>query len=515
MKKKLLSVILCLGMFGSLLSGCSGNTSGQSTAAPENTQGGQDSAEASGSETEAATEGGYTEVEKVILYTPFIGNNEDKDNVVEAINAITRTEIGVELQWEQFDIGQWFQQYSLFLSGTDDIDILFNFGGISTAVAQGAALDITDIVEEYGQGIKEVLGQYIVNGEVGGRLYGLAPFTTYGSAYGINYRKDIVRELGLEDVVAQVKTLDDWTPVLAAVKEAYPEMTPFVTATGSTMYNFFYGDWDNLGNGIGVLLDGGADTKVTNLFETDLYRELCTTMNEWYKAGYSSMDIQTQTDSYSLLCSQGIAFSTITNQDFNSEFRVSSETAQEIGSIQLGEPFAKTYTDALYTVMANSKHPEAAVRFLNMMYTDKRILDMMSYGIEDVHYQVTEDGRLDYMDGQDASTCTYHDQMAACANQVLRTLWATENPEYPTGIVEVNNTCKQSKALGFVFDSTPVQNQVTEIENILGKYRNGLECGALDVEENLDKFNDELKSAGIEDVIAEKQRQLDEWLANK
>ena len=114
MKKKLLSVILCLGMFGSLLSGCSGNTSGQSTAVPENTQGGQDSSEASGSETEAATEGGYTEVEKVILYTPFIGNNEDKDNVVEAINAITRTEIGVELQWEQFDIGQWFQQYSLF-----------------------------------------------------------------------------------------------------------------------------------------------------------------------------------------------------------------------------------------------------------------------------------------------------------------------------------------------------------------------------------------------------------------
>ena len=40
-------------------------------------------------------------------------------------------------------------------------------------------------------------------------------------------------------------------------------------------------------------------------------------------------------------------------------------------------------------------------------------------------------------------------------------------------------------------------------------------CGALNPAETLDKFNQELKDAGIDAIIAEKQAQLDEWLAKQ
>ncbi len=382
-------------------------------------------------------------------------------------------------------------------------------------MSQGACYDVTDLVDEYGAGIKETLGDYIVNGEVGGRLYGFVPETIYSYSYGIVYREDIVRELGLEEQVAQVETLADWGPILEAVHEAHPEMTPYVTATGSQMYNLYYGSWDYLGDGMGVLMNGGEGTELVNLFETDEYMELCSVFSDWYQAGYTSRDIQTQTDSFATLTSQDAAFSTLTAVDFNTAFSQSSSTGKEIGAIQLADSFAKTYTDGAYTIMANSQHPEAAVKFLNMMYTDSRILDLMSYGIEGVHYQRLEDGTLDYLDGQDASTCTYHDQLGVCCNNVIRTLWCTENPDYPQGILDANANDKKSSALGFVFDNSSVMNEVTAVNNVFEKYRYGIESGAMDAQETIPDFLSELEDAGIDKVIAEKQSQLDAWLAQQ
>ena len=42
-----------------------------------------------------------------------------------------------------------------------------------------------------------------------------------------------------------------------------------------------------------------------------------------------------------------------------------------------------------------------------------------------------------------------------------------------------------------------------------------LVCGALNPEETLPKFNQELKDAGIDAIITEKQAQLDAWLAEQ
>ena len=44
-------------------------------------------------------------------------------------------------------------------------------------------------------------------------------------------------------------------------------------------------------------------------------------------------------------------------------------------------------------------------------------------------------------------------------------------------------------------------------------YTHLLLCGALNPEETLPKFNQELKDAGLDVIIQEKQAQLDAWLA--
>ena len=56
-------------------------------------------------------------------------------------------------------------------------------------------------------------------------------------------------------------------------------------------------------------------------------------------------------------------------------------------------------------------------------------------------------------------------------------------------------------------------NEITQLDNVCSKYQAGLETGTLDPEQYLPEFVSALKDAGLDKVIAEKQAQLDAFLA--
>jgi putative aldouronate transport system substrate-binding protein len=69
--------------------------------------------------------------------------------------------------------------------------------------------------------------------------------------------------------------------------------------------------------------------------------------------------------------------------------------------------------------------------------------------------------------------------------------------------------------LGFAFDPTPIQNEISAITNIITQYRPTLESGTVDPSSELPKFLKAMDDAGAEKVIIEIQRQLDAWKAAK
>lgn len=497
MKRKVLSLLLTTVMAGSLLAGC-----GSKAEVSDNTSAGNAS----------NVEANNGEVEKVTMYLPTSGKTDDMAAVLDKVNAISREKIGVEVDIKTYEMGQWFQQYSLFLSGTEDVDILINYGGYLNAVSQGAAYDLTDLLPEYGKDIIDAEGEFLKGGQIDGVQYAIPIYASYAWNMGIIYRKDVVEELGLTDMVANVKTLEDWGEVLAKVKEAKPDMTPFVTNNGNQAANFNYGTWDTLGNVYGVLMNGGQTSEVVDLFETDEYAQLCGVMHNWYEAGYTNKDIQTQTDSFTALTKNDVAFSTLGQTDFNTPFYQSKTCQKDIDVVMLGDPVARTYNNVTFTVMSNSEHPEASVKFLNLWFSDPEVGTLINYGIEGVHYQLDGNGMGSYLEGQDSSSCTYHLEKAINNTNGIR--WNGENPDYAKLLVESNTNSAKSVAIGFAFDTTNVTNEITQLDNVCSKYQIGLECGALDPVTELPKFIEELKAAGIETVIAEKQAQLDAYLGN-
>ncbi len=60
---------------------------------------------------------------------------------------------------------------------------------------------------------------------------------------------------------------------------------------------------------------------------------------------------------------------------------------------------------------SNTDVPEAAMKFLNLTYTDADVINLLINGVEGRDY-VLSDGYVSYPEGQDASTVPYTAQLS-------------------------------------------------------------------------------------------------------
>lgn len=155
------------------------------------------------------------------------------------------------------------------------------------------------------------------------------------------------------------------------------------------------------------------------------------------------------------------------------------------------------------------------MKFLNEMYTNADVVNLLDWGIEGVHYEVQDDGTVDYPEGVDANTTTYGLNMDwYFGNQFLSYIWGYGRDTTIYERLEANNkSADYSPAMGFSYDSTTVSTELAALANVYDQYMPGLSCGSLDPETELPKFLSALEDAGIQVVIDEKQAQLDEWFA--
>ena len=80
---------------------------------------------------------------------------------------------------------------------------------------------------------------------------------------------------------------------------------------------------------------------------------------------------------------------------------------------------------------------------------------------------------------------------------------------------EFNKEATKPCFYGFVFDSTPVQQQIAAVKTVEEQYAALVSCGATDVEPTLTEFREKLKKAGVQDIIDEVQKQYDAFKAKK
>lgn len=464
--------------------------------------------------------------EKVVFaYQTFnnVPSEEGLAEVQEAVNTITREKIGVEVELKPIAFADYNNQISLSLQAGEQIDLFESLMNFPDCVAADMAMDITELAPEFAPDALELVGEDWMNAcTADGKIYGIPVYKPLALTPMITYRKDIAEELGID--MSQVNSVQDLEAVFKKVKEGRPDITPLAPVQpGDTGLNRLYStNVDYLGDDYtapkGVLL--GDSTEVVNLFERQEFMDVCKIARDWYNKGYIMKDTATTTSMSLELLSSGNYFCTIASYSYPEEDTAASIQTQwgyPAGARILKEAYIDTSTVNAVTFMVstNCEVPEAALKFLNLTYSDKEIVNLLIYGIEGRDYVVKEEGIVNYPEGEDASTVPYTAQLSCgtLGNFFIQYQMEGSNLDSLKWEEEQNKEAASSPVMGFVFDTSPVNTEYTAIANVLSQYLPGLFCGNVDPETEIPKLNKALDSAGLGNVIAEKQKQLDAWLA--
>ncbi|MCA0755771.1 ABC transporter substrate-binding protein [Paenibacillus sp. N4] len=503
-KSKLAALSLVTVMLAGVITGCASSNKEGGNASP--------TAPASSASPDSATKDPY----EIAIAIPVFGAvPKDIQAVQDEISEISKAKINATVKLLPISIGAWGQQKNLMTSGREKLDLSFEFGmGYSSSVASGTLKELDNLLDQYGEGIKQQIApEYLGSAEIDGKIYGVPVYKDYTTGVpGILMRKDLVDKHNID--VSSIKSIDDLDRVFQTIKENEPAIVPL--GSGLTLPSDKYVWFDKLGDRYGVLPGFDNDLKVVNLFETKEYEDFLNKMRSWGKAGYFNKDAATSQINGSDLLKAGKSFSYLTSIKPGNLESESRAAGTELVFAPLMPNIYATTSDALgglWTISTNSENPERVMMFLNLMYTDKELANLFIYGIEGKHYVKATDNSIDYPAGIDSKTVGYSIQSWIYANPSIAYLMKSDLQEMWKLTAEANQKAIKSKALGFSFNSEPVKNEMTALKNVTDQYQKGLETGTLDPAEKLPEFRAKLKAAGIDKVIAEKQKQLEAWAA--
>ena len=130
------------------------------------------------------------------------------------------------------------------------------------------------------------------------------------------------------------------------------------------------------------------------------------------------------------------------------------------------------------------------------------------YGAEGENYDLV-DGRIQLKDP--AFEGYFYEWMFRNANYQLFT--SDVSDDYVATYTTWDDGAKTSDVIAFHFDNANVVEIETSVNEVIQQYMDPIMYGFVDYEENYQAALDALKAAGIDEYIAEVQRQLDEYFA--
>ena len=157
-------------------------------------------------------------------------------------------------------------------------------------------------------------------------------------------------------------------------------------------------------------------------------------------------------------------------------------------------------------VNANTKHPELCLTFLNAVNTDPEVRNLLNYGIEGVHYTLTEEDQVQRISN------AYRGVPYTQGNWFILKTTVGERLDKWALYQDFNDNTAESPLLGFTPDYSACDTEFKAVSRVYEKYYASLLTGTVDPEQYLPKLLEELESAGIARLQRTLQKQIDDWL---
>ncbi len=468
----------------------------------------------------------------VMTYIYGMSIPKDLEKVEKAVSDYAYEKIGVTVEFLPISILEQ-SKYSTIV-GVDTIDLMcVAFGDpieyysmdmlqkISDEDLQTYCPDILEMNKEYEMMVREPKG-----GVIGIGTREIA--TVSGGTYVI--RKSDLVAAGLSDKYVDQQSIDlaDLEVIFAALKEKFPTSYPIVSTSDESGYSFAV---DTLGSGnlaSSGVLDLESDintTTVVNYYETQGYKDYIAFMRKCYQNEWISRSSETATSSKVDDFKSGKARGVFLDAASSLKDGYATDVNEECVQLRIVDPYYVPLRNngIMWGVCGTSKNVEATLKFMNLLWSDKKLMNMVQWGIEGEHFKVVDEENciIDYADGLTAETTGFYNGLGVFADkryiyQYVSTVMSIEDQiASKNGDVEVasKGALRPSKAGNFIYDSSKYTSQIANIEQVINQYAKGLALGT-GTEEDYNKMIELMKQAGIDEVIADKQAQLDAYLAS-
>lgn len=505
MRRKIAAILSAAVMAAVSLAGC-GSTG-------ENSSLTQEESSLADTETEHDESKGDEEPYTVKIVAYGDATTQEADKVAEKMSEISRELYNIDIELVK---GYTVEQLNLMLTSGEKLDLFPVMPwelSLSSLAGNEQLIAMDDLLAEYGSDtLSAISDSDWACAKINGQTYGVPMNKDKANSSGFAMRKDVVDQLGID--YTGLNSYETIEKALRLVKEK-TDYYPLVSSIGG-LQGFL--PFDGLGDDLGVLESVFSDsTTVVNWYETETYIELVNTMWRWAQEGLIMPDATSNTDS-SMTVIGAKGFATFGKFKPGVVNQASAEAGTELVISEIYPGHTTTSNVAsTWSIPSNSEKPEKAMMILDLLYNNSEFANLFTNGIEGEHYVYAdkENNVIDYPEGKNANSTGYTVFSWAVPNQLITSIRTGDEADLWEQLTEFNNSAKDSPAKGFAWDNSKVLNEITACLNVVNKYKNGLELGALNPDEVLPKFNEELKAAGIDTIISEKQAQLDAWLAQK
>ncbi len=500
------------------------------------------------SDASTSSNGDTTNLVWYMIGTP----QKDQDKVMEKVNEYTKDKIGVTVDLRMVDWGDYGQKMQVITSSGEPYDICFA-SDYALNAQKGAYLEITDDLLNNAKELKETIDPLFLEGaSINGKLYGIPANKEVGQQLGWAYNAKMAKELGID--MTNVKTLEDLEPILEKVKKEKPELK-MPMAAGSGFFPYMPYDYllgENLPFGISL---EGDTTKVVNIYEQEDVKKTLQTLRRYYQKGLVHAQAATDTEPFGISLEgdttkvvniyeqedvkktlqtlrryyqKGLVHAQAATDTDPHDMKVenwfvrkeqyapgaveswSQNAGYEIGYSAMHDPLTinNSVTGSVMAISASSKNPEKAMEFLNLLNTDEYLRNLIDKGIEGEHYTSNDNGTISKTDKSDLYTMPSW----ALGNVFNVKPWDTDPEDKIEQYKNFNEAAVASPTLGFYPDTTNVSTQIATLANVVQEFKAPLFTGSVDTDKYLNELNKKLKASGLDDVIAEIQKQYDEWM---
>lgn len=471
------------------------------------------------------------------------GIQADTEKVNDAFNELLQTYPGMEhvtVHFNPFIAKEYGNAVTLAQSASEQIDILGTVSlNFQDQVSKGTYLSLNDMLDEH-TALKDELPDWLWDyGKVGDDIYMVPNYQRAASLSCFCTPKEYMDKYGDYEAMKEMfadpdTTMDEIASVLEEYLLAIRKGEGIETKYMPPMYpNNAYGIERNYFDAVygAFLVKYDGSDKIEFADATESAQKAYEINASWYEKGYIHPEILTVDEKAlkngaNLLNEESYIF-TIDNGMGD------EETINETNSVKFGFetvciPIRPNYFIGMSWgaggngITSSCKNPEEAIQLLELMNTEagKDLYNMMVYGIEGTHYTKIDEENiktLHYDGSQSGVDVPYGAMKWILGNTFHAYLNQGCAVDENNLSLEVNNNPNNviSDLIGFALDTTKIQTQLDQIKALTTEYQKILRFGVkgADWKSYYDEFYNKAVTAGLNDVLAEVQSQVDTFLA--